>query len=1133
MHRKIIPAIMLVICSSVLSQLKINEIMPKNVSAVWDDAYNYSMWVELYNTSPTAGYSQALYYLTDNLSEPQKWKPVYKIVPAKGYTVLWFEHDNIFGHANFKLEPDGGKLYLVNEQKTAVDSVIYPAQYRNVSYGRVTDGADRWVFFEQSSPGTTNNNKKNTPIQCEKPTLTLNPGFYSSAQQVGFNTIISTDTIYYSTDGSEPQRTHFRYIPGSKISLTKTTVVRARIFSGTKLPGDITTGTYFINERNFSLPVVSISTTPANLSDNTIGIYVQGTNGITGNGMDTPANWNQDWDRPVNFELFDRNKTQQLSQEVDVNIAGGWTRMNGQKSLKINPKKKFGNNLLNYDFFAATKPRMKYKSILLRNSGNDFYYSMLRDGYMNELVRNRMNIDYIAYEPAICFMNGVYYGIQNIRERSDVDYIYSNYGLDEDKIKLLESWEQNSDTSYTRVSNYIAGTDVTNSNVYANIGTMIDLESFINYHLTQIYYGNTDWPHNNNKIWKKRDNGKWRWILYDTDFGFSLYNTTLYNHNTLLHALSEVSTDPPASWSTIVLKRLLMNDTFKKRFVSSFCIHMSSTFNENRANAILDSMATRIATEINYHKTKWPSYRAFSTDIANMKTFSANRPIYMMNFLSSRLMASATPKIINISSNHTKASYTFNDVVISDANINLRYFNNQDITLKANNVPGFRFKNWEIGSSSAASTIFDYGSSFKYNDGNALPASNWNTNNYSDSNWKTGIAPLGYGNTSVATIIGYGGVATNKYTTAYFRKTFQLSQLSSKTDFQITTQFDDGIVLYVNGTEIGRNNMPAGTILHSTLASTYAENNAQSATFTIPQNLLTEGTNVIAVEVHQNSVTSSDLLLNMKLTCNASGSVTTNTNAVLSTNTSQINSLKAIYEQSVFEDPEKDIKVYINEIVAENTRNTDERGNYDDYLEIYNGGNSPVNIAGWYITDIPSERRLWRIPDTDSAKTAIPANGRIIIWADEEQDEGILHAGFKLSKSGETIVMSKLNYLGDLVKVDSVSYGYFPTDMSYSRVPDGAANWVIQKSTWNATNNLTATTDDSALADTYIYPTMSVDKIHAINAAGQAYYIADMTGKLVSNGIFATTNEEISIASLRKGVYLLKTNHRVFKIIRL
>ena len=448
-------------------------------------------------------------------------------------------------------------------------------------------------------------------------------------------------------------------------------------------------------------------------------------------------------------------------------------------------------------------------------------------------------------------------------------------------------------------------------------------------------------------------------------------------------------------------------------------------------------------------------------------------------------------------------------------------------------MPGFRFKHWETGTSSVTTTLFDYGSTFKYNDGNARPAPNWQTEYYSDTDWASGNAPLGYGNTSVVSTIGYGGVSTSKNITAYFRKTFQLSQLSTKSDFQLTAQFDDGIVLYVNGTEIGRNNMPAGTILHSTLASTYAENNMKTVTFSIPKNLLTDGANLIAAEVHQNGASSSDLILNMQLTCNSSANVTTNPNAVLSTNTSQINSLKAIYEQSVFEDPEKDIKVYINEIVAENTRNTDERGNYDDYLEIYNGGNSPVNIAGWYITDIPSERRLWRIPDTDSAKTAIPANGRIIIWADEEQDEGILHAGFKLSKSGETIVMSKLNYLGDLVKVDSVSYGYFPTDMSYSRVPDGAANWVIQKSTWNATNNLTATTDDSALADTYIYPTMSVDKIHAINAAGQAYYIADMTGKLVSNGIFATTNEEISIASLRKGVYLLKTNHRVFKIIRL
>ena len=156
-------------------------------------------------------------------------------------------------------------------------------------------------------------------------------------------------------------------------------MLRAITVSKNKLSSEIATQTYFINERNFNLPVVSIVTTPANLTNNLIGIYVQGTNGITGNGMDTPANWNMDWDRPANFELYDKNRQQQLNQELDIAIAGGWTRKNGQKSLKIQPKKKFGNNRLLYDFFEATKPGNKYKDILLRNSGNDFYYSMMRD----------------------------------------------------------------------------------------------------------------------------------------------------------------------------------------------------------------------------------------------------------------------------------------------------------------------------------------------------------------------------------------------------------------------------------------------------------------------------------------------------------------------------------------------------------------------------------------------------------------------------------------------------------------------------------------------------------------------------------------------------------------------------------
>src|ERR1035437_7582017 len=120
----------------VSAQLKINEIMPKNVSAIMDDAYNYSMWVELYNSSTTTSYNQAYYYFTDDLSKPSKWKAGSKVIAAGGFSLLYFERPERAGHATFKLEPDGGKLYILNSSLHVVDSVIYPAQYRNVSYGR-------------------------------------------------------------------------------------------------------------------------------------------------------------------------------------------------------------------------------------------------------------------------------------------------------------------------------------------------------------------------------------------------------------------------------------------------------------------------------------------------------------------------------------------------------------------------------------------------------------------------------------------------------------------------------------------------------------------------------------------------------------------------------------------------------------------------------------------------------------------------------------------------------------------------------------------------------------------------------------------------------------------------------------
>jgi hypothetical protein len=1111
------------------SQLVINELMTNNVSAVMDDAYNYSMWVEIYNKSTTTSYNLSAYFFSDNLAEPKKWAPLSTTITAGGYVLLYFERSDIAGHANFKLNPEGGVLYLLNNSAQVIDSVRYPAQFRNISYGRKTDSENLWVFFETYSPKASNNNKFWSAKRCGNPVFTPTGGFYSSTINVKFENPAQGDTIYYTRNGAEPTRTNStRYTPGNSISVTSTTVLRAKCFSAGKLSGDIITASYFINERNFKLPVVSIVTEQKNLTDNTIGIYVQGTNGITGNGMSTPANWNQDWDRPANFELFDSTRTPRLNQELDIKIAGGWTRMNGQKSLKINSRKKYYENKLNYDFFKATKPNMKYRSILLRNSGNDFDHSMLRDGFMQSLVMKRMNLDYIAYEPAVCFMNGVYYGIQNLRERTDEDFVYSNYGYDQEDIFIVEAMDMATDPEYLKLTNFISTNDITQSDVYNQVCEMMDMDNFMDYFLSEIYLRNTDWPHNNIKAWKKKDRGKWRWILYDTDFGYNLWNND-YTHNTLTWALGEQSGTNPANnpWSTIMFKRLVLNETFRKRFIDKFAIQISCTFQVNRANAILDSLAAKIATEIVYHKAKWGSARAFATDINTMKSFSANRPERMLQYISSRFLGGVERNTIDINSNISNATYNFNQEKIIDSSIKLRYFRNQTIQLTANEVPAYKFKHWELNAATTQKTLVPMGDSWKYFDGSAIPATNWFASEYSDVTWKTGNAQLGYGGKGEVTTIGYGTNASNKYITAYFRKTLNISDINIKSNFVITTFIDDGAVVYVNGKELGRFNMPQGEITFNTVAVTY--NNGETATFNVPADMLVEGANTIAVEVHQNAANSSDLIFNLSMTCTETAVNQKITSPVYSTVLTSDFNIKAIYEQVTFSEP--DYNVVFNEIVSSNNVIKDEYGDKDDYIELFNNSDQDVNIAGWYVSDKPDNPTFYQIPTTDTAATLIPTKGRIVLWADEQPTQGVLHVGFKLSKDGESLMLSRTNYLGAIVPVDSLTFPNMEQNLSYSRVPDGTGPWVIKPTTYNMPNsdNTQFVTPEFGIS---IYPTLAKEYIRVINASGLVIKITDFTGKIMICHLCMSNTETIILSNLPRGIYIAIAGEQAFKIIK-
>lgn len=160
-------------------------------------------------------------------------------------------------------------------------------------------------------------------------------------------------------------------------------------------------------------------------------------------------------------------------------------------------------------------------------------------------------------------------------------------------------------------------------------------------------------------------------------------------------------------------------------------------------------------------------------------------------------------------------------------------------------------------------TLVPTGATWKYHDLGANLGTTWKDYYFTDSAWSQGAAPLGYGD-AVTTTVGFGPSSTTKYITTYFRRTFTASH--GFTSMRLSLRRDDGAVVYLNGSEVARSNMPTGTITSSTLASAAIAGTDETTYLSIPvSGQLYNGTNVIAVEIHQSAASSSDIVFDLSL----------------------------------------------------------------------------------------------------------------------------------------------------------------------------------------------------------------------------------------------------------------------------
>ena len=608
-------------------------------------------------------------------------------------------------HTNFKIASEGETIFLTNPSGELVDMVDSTLIPTDVSFGRQPDEGDEWYFYSEPTPGTANNTDGFNEY-CEYPEFSYEAGFYPYDIEVSLSINSEIQQIFYSLDGSIPTEDSFLY--SGPIPIESTIVLRATVIHPGCSPGVVVTHSYLIDDQS-TLPVVSLTTDPVNLWDEDFGIYVLGS-GASTNFPYFGANFWEDWERPVHIELFEPDGELGFSLDAGVKIFGGWSRGLDQKSLAIYARSTYGSSQINYQIF-PDKQIESFKAIVLRNSGNDWFgsgqdnASMLRDGMMTGLM-NETGLDHQAYRPAVVYINGDYWGIHNIREKVNEEFLASNNpGVDPDDLDELELGGdiiEGDNQDYLAMINFIENNDLSIPENYIQIADQVNIENFIDYYIIQIYLGNTDWPGNNIKFWRPHIAGaKWKWILYDTDFGFGLFwwvaEESNVDHNTLLFALDPYGPEwPNPPWSTFLFRSLMENEEFQHLFINHFCYYLNTRFNPEYVESHLSGTVENITPEMPTHINRWGgNLFQWNQNINSIQQFGSQRNDVIFTHLGDYFGLNETSNL-NVSIVPTDAgTISLSGLIIPENPWTGEYFNNIPISVNAASNPGYSFSHWE------------------------------------------------------------------------------------------------------------------------------------------------------------------------------------------------------------------------------------------------------------------------------------------------------------------------------------------------------------------------------------------------------------------------------------------------------
>lgn len=678
------------------AQLVINELMQSNIDCIMDDLNDFpDSWVELYN-SGDAAVNLSAYKLGDKEKASKAWQLPNKTVGAGQYAIVYCDKAATDMHTSFRLESGKGcNVYLFKDNEI-VDKVegLKKQPAPNIAYGRTTDGAADWAYQLKPTPGAANSGKTCSDKDIlGEPVFSMPGAVYSSAGSYKLKVSLPENApegtvVRYTTDGTEPNKRSNPF-PADGLTISSSTVIRATCFCTGWLSPRSTTHSYIFHGRKQTIPIISIVTNQKYFYDDKLGVYVEG------NYNGQKKNYEYNWRRPVNIELFDEEgKPSVINQLGETRCHGGASRGNKFKSLAVYANKRFGEKRFKYELFPEDRPGITdHKSFVLRNAGNDFDYLYMRDAVIQRTMAHNCDLDWQAYRPAVVYLNGEYLCMLNIRDRSNEDNIYTYY----DGLEDIDMVENNQELKAGSMDSFKEFTDFYNEHGHtlAEYAERMDIVEYQNLMAMNLFYNNQDFPGNNIVMWKPQaEGGRWRWIVKDTDFGMGLYNSNFYKTYKTLDWLHDPNYDKDRNWgansyeATRLFRRLEEIDEFKQMFIDRCAVYMGDFMNYNGTNKYLTEMSNAISTEYPIHRARinqwWPNY---DNELKDARSFLQERESFFYKHLADYYKLGA-PQPLSVNQRNSPAesaalSVTVNGIPLTKGTMSGKFFKDRQLTIEA------------------------------------------------------------------------------------------------------------------------------------------------------------------------------------------------------------------------------------------------------------------------------------------------------------------------------------------------------------------------------------------------------------------------------------------------------------------